>query len=47
MAELQKRLQGEVEKYQKAQQECQKVIKVRQHLEAQLHENNIVKVCYI
>ncbi|KAG8512167.1 Prefoldin subunit 6 [Galemys pyrenaicus] len=44
MAELiQKKLQGEVEKYQQLQKEMSKSMSGRQKLEAQLTENNIVK----
>ncbi|XP_037375414.1 prefoldin subunit 6 [Talpa occidentalis] len=44
MAELiQKKLQGEVEKYQQLQKDLSKSMSGRQKLEAQLTENNIVK----
>ncbi|XP_075773563.1 prefoldin subunit 6 [Pelodiscus sinensis] len=44
MAELvQKRLQGELEKYQQLQKDLSKCLSARQKLEAQLTENNIVK----
>ncbi|XP_054831240.1 prefoldin subunit 6 [Eublepharis macularius] len=44
MAEaLQKKLQGELEKYQQVQKDLSKCMTARQKLEAQLTENNIVK----
>uniref|UniRef100_A0A8C8SI93 Prefoldin subunit 6 n=1 Tax=Pelusios castaneus TaxID=367368 RepID=A0A8C8SI93_9SAUR len=44
MAELiQKKLQGELEKYQQLQKDLSKSMAARQKLEAQLTENNIVK----
>ena len=44
MAELiQKKLQGEVEKYQQLQKDLSKSMSGRQKLEAQLRENNILK----
>ncbi|XP_053421459.1 prefoldin subunit 6-like [Nycticebus coucang] len=44
MAELiQKKLQGEVEKYQQLQKDLSKSMSGRQQLEAQLTENNMVK----
>uniref|UniRef100_A0A8W4FE10 Prefoldin subunit 6 n=1 Tax=Sus scrofa TaxID=9823 RepID=A0A8W4FE10_PIG len=44
MAELiQKKLQGEVEKYQQLQKDLSKSMSGRQKLEAQLTENNIMK----
>nr|XP_033780794.1 prefoldin subunit 6 [Geotrypetes seraphini]XP_033780795.1 prefoldin subunit 6 [Geotrypetes seraphini] len=44
MAEqIQKKLQGEVEKYQQLQKDLSKCMTARQKLEAQLTENNIVK----
>ncbi|XP_015265752.1 PREDICTED: prefoldin subunit 6 [Gekko japonicus] len=44
MAEaLQKKLQGELEKYQQLQKDLSKCMTSRQKLEAQLTENNIVK----
>ncbi|XP_030053079.1 prefoldin subunit 6 [Microcaecilia unicolor] len=44
MAEqIQKKLQGEVEKYQQLQKDLSKCMSARQKLEAQLTENNIVK----
>ncbi|XP_066842994.1 prefoldin subunit 6 [Anser cygnoides] len=44
MAEqIQKKLQGELEKYQQLQKDLSKSVAARQKLEAQLTENNIVK----
>ncbi|KAK7487298.1 hypothetical protein BaRGS_00021526 [Batillaria attramentaria] len=44
MAEgLQKRLQGELEKFQAVQKDIQKAISARQQLDAQLNENTLVK----
>ncbi|XP_013417321.1 prefoldin subunit 6 [Lingula anatina] len=44
MAEgLQKRLQGELEKYQAVQKDYQKYVSARQQLDAQLNENSLVK----
>ena len=44
MAELiQKKLQGEVEKYQQLQKDLSKSVSGRQTLEVQLTENNIMK----
>ncbi|KAF7235302.1 Prefoldin subunit 6 [Varanus komodoensis] len=44
MAEvLQKKLQGELEKYQQLQKDISKCMTARQKLEAQLTENNVVK----
>ncbi|XP_064616533.1 prefoldin subunit 6-like [Liolophura sinensis] len=40
---LQKKLQGELEKYQAAQKDLQKYLSARQQLDAQLNENNMVK----
>ncbi|XP_028909470.1 prefoldin subunit 6 isoform X2 [Ornithorhynchus anatinus] len=40
---IQKKLQGEVEKYQQLQKDLSKSMAGRQKLEAQLTENNIVK----
>lgn len=40
---LQKRLQQEVEKYKAVQKDYQKVFSVRQQLDGQLMENNVVK----
>ncbi|XP_061477558.1 prefoldin subunit 6 [Rhineura floridana] len=44
MAEaLQKKLQGELERYQQLQKDINKCMAARQKLEAQLTENNVVK----
>ncbi|XP_069630303.1 prefoldin subunit 6 [Haliaeetus albicilla] len=44
MAEqIQKKLQGELEKYQQLQKDLSRSVTARQKLEAQLTENNIVK----
>ncbi|KAL8625956.1 hypothetical protein ACOMHN_012548 [Nucella lapillus] len=44
MAEgLQKRLQGELEKFQAVQKDIEKTILLRQKLDAQLNENTLVK----
>ncbi|XP_034264156.1 prefoldin subunit 6 [Pantherophis guttatus] len=40
---LQKKLQGELEKYQQLQKEMSKCMTARQKLEAQLTENHVVK----
>lgn len=40
---IQKKLQGELEKYQQLQKDLSKSVAARQKLEAQLTENNIVK----
>ncbi|XP_053159287.1 prefoldin subunit 6 [Hemicordylus capensis] len=40
---VQKKLQGELEKYQQLQKDLSKCMNARQKLEAQLTENNIVK----
>ncbi|PVD22133.1 hypothetical protein C0Q70_17938 [Pomacea canaliculata] len=43
MADLQRRLQNEVEKFQAIQKDLQKAISARQQLDAQLNENTLVK----
>ncbi|XP_052721085.1 prefoldin subunit 6-like [Crassostrea angulata] len=43
MAELQKKLQTEVEKFQAVQKDYQKHVNLRQQLDAQLNENSLVK----
>uniref|UniRef100_T1IUE9 Probable prefoldin subunit 6 n=1 Tax=Strigamia maritima TaxID=126957 RepID=T1IUE9_STRMM len=44
MAEgLQKKLQQEVEKYKTVQRDYQKILSIRQQLDGQLNENNVVK----
>lgn len=43
MAELQKKLQTEVEKFQAVQKDYQKHVNLRQQLDAQMNENSLVK----
>merc|ERR1711971_292959 len=43
MSDVQKRLQGELEKYQTVQKDYQKHVNLRQQLDAQMNENSLVK----
>ncbi|XP_060069731.1 prefoldin subunit 6-like [Ylistrum balloti] len=43
MADIQKKLQADIEKYQQLQKDYQKVVSQRQQLDGQLNENTLVK----
>ncbi|XP_033732689.1 prefoldin subunit 6-like [Pecten maximus] len=43
MADVQKKLQADIEKYQQLQKDYQKVVSQRQQLDGQLNENTLVK----
>ncbi|XP_069120184.1 prefoldin subunit 6-like [Argopecten irradians] len=43
MADIQKKLQTDIEKYQQLQKDYQKVVSQRQQLDGQLNENTLVK----
>ncbi|OWF52576.1 prefoldin subunit 6-like [Mizuhopecten yessoensis] len=43
MADVQKKLQADLEKYQQLQKDYQKVVSQRQQLDGQLNENTLVK----